>query len=161
MKLIVRCLLFIVTTKTLGQYFFKNYDQIWNNYVLIHISTTSNLIFMCNTSICRYGQHLYFLYLQRKLLVCLCGCYVQIPEIWRGFNWYFSFFDLQNTFDYKMNSFLLKDYLIATFHILITKMYIITGARYATLFRFSKYNLVNIWGTVTLSIDIRIKHPVA
>ena len=60
-----------------------------------------------------------------------------------------------------MNSFSLKYYPIATFHILITKTYVIHGARYVTLCRFSLYNELNIGTTVTLSIIIQIKQTVA
>ena len=60
-----------------------------------------------------------------------------------------------------MNSFSLKYYQIATFYILITKTYVIRGARYVTLCRFFLYTSLNIRTTVTLSIIIQIKQTVA
>jgi hypothetical protein len=65
--------------------FLKELWQIWNYYVLIHISKTNNLIVKCNTPMCRYGQLLHFLYLPRKRLTCLWGHYVQFLEIWLSF----------------------------------------------------------------------------
>ena len=47
---------------------------------LIHISTTNYSIFKCNTSMCRYGQVLHFVYLQQKRLTCFWGRYDQNIE---------------------------------------------------------------------------------
>ena len=47
---------------------------------LVHIFKTKQRIFNCNTSMCRYGNTLHFVYWHRKRQTCLWGRYDQKTE---------------------------------------------------------------------------------
>ena len=47
---------------------------------LVHIFKTKQRIFNCNTSMCRYGHTLHFVYWHRKRQTCLWGRYDQKTE---------------------------------------------------------------------------------
>ena len=49
-------------------------------YTLVHIFKTKQPIINCNTSMCRYGNSLHFIYWHRRGLTCLWGRYDQKTE---------------------------------------------------------------------------------
>jgi hypothetical protein len=49
-------------------------------FILVHIFKTKKPIFNCNTSMCRYGHTLHFVYWHRKRQTCLWGRYDQKTE---------------------------------------------------------------------------------
>ena len=92
------------------------------------ISETYYRIFKCNTSKRRSGQELLFIFFELRAATCLWGRYDPKTENFTYFYIYLLHIDfLSKTFYVPV-----KSYPRATFHVLVAKVYVVTGAYYVT-----------------------------
>ena len=92
------------------------------------ISETYHQIFKCNTSKRRSGQELLFIFFELRAATCLWGRYDPKTENFT----YFYIYLLHIKFVSKTFYIPVKSYPMATFHVLVAKVYIVTGAHYVT-----------------------------
>ena len=92
------------------------------------ISKIYHRIFNCNTSKRRSGQELLFIFFELRAPTCLWGRYEPKTENFILFYIYLlHIHSLSKTFYVS-----LKSYPWATFHVLVAKVYVVTGAHYVT-----------------------------
>ena len=92
------------------------------------ISKTYHRIFNCNTSKRRSGQELPFIFFELRAPTCLWGRYDPKTENFILFYIYLLHIQsLSKTFYVCV-----KSYPRATFHVLVAKVYVVTGAHYGT-----------------------------
>ena len=92
------------------------------------ISKTYHRIFNCNTSKRRSGQELPFIFFELRAPTCLWGCYDPKTENFILFYIYLLHIHSLSKAFYVS----LKSYPRATFHVLVAKVYVVTGAHYGT-----------------------------
>ena len=96
--------------------------------IVLNISETNYWIFNCNMSNRRSGQELPFIFFELRAPTCLWGRYDPKTENFTLFYIYLlHIHSLSKTFFVS-----LKGYPRATFHVLVAKVYIVTGAHYVT-----------------------------
>ena len=92
------------------------------------ISETYHRIFKCNTSKRRSGQELLFIFFELRAATCLWGRYDPKTE-----NFTLFYIYLLHIHSYSKPFYVsLKCYPRATFHVLVAKVYVVTGAHYVT-----------------------------
>ena len=95
---------------------------------LLIISKTYHWIFSCNTSKRRPGQELLFIFFELRAPTCLWGRYDPKTE-----NFTLFYIYLLHMHSYSKTFYVsLKCYPWATFHVLVAKVYVVTGAHYVT-----------------------------
>ena len=92
------------------------------------ISETYYRIFKCSTSKRRSGQELLFIFFELRAPTCLWGRYDPKTENFT----YFYIYLLHINFLSKTFYVPVKSYPRATFHVLVAKVYVVTGAHYIT-----------------------------
>ena len=96
--------------------------------IFLNISETNYRIFNCNMSKRRSGQELPFIFFVLRAPTCLWGRYDPKTENFTLFYKYLlHIYSLSKTFYVS-----LKSYPWATFHVLVAKVYVVTGAHYGT-----------------------------
>ena len=94
----------------------------------LNISKRYHRIFNCDTSKHRSGQELPFIFFELRAPTCLWGRYDPKNENFTLFYIYLlHIYSLSKTFCVS-----LKSYPRATFHVLVAKVYVVTGAHYVT-----------------------------
>ena len=92
------------------------------------ISKIYHRIFNCNTSKRRSGQELPFIFFELRASTCLWGRYDPKTENFTLFHIYLLYIHSYSKTFYVS----LKCYPRATFHVLVAKVYVVTGAHYIT-----------------------------
>ena len=96
--------------------------------IFLNISKPYHRIFNCNTSKRRSGQELPFIFFELRAPTCLWGRYDSKTENFILFYPYLLHIQsLSKTFCVRV-----KSYPRATFHVLVAKVYVVTGAHYVT-----------------------------
>ena len=96
--------------------------------IFLNISKPYHQIFNCNTSKRRSGQELPFIFFELRAPTCLWGRYDPKTENFTLFYPYLLHIQsLSKTFYVRV-----KSYPRATFHVLVAKVYVVTGAHYVT-----------------------------
>ena len=96
--------------------------------IFLNISKPYHRIFNCNTSKRRSGQELPFIFFELRAPTCLWGRYDSKTENFILFYPYLLHIQsLSKTFYVRV-----KSYTRATFHVLVAKVYVVTGAHYVT-----------------------------
>ena len=94
----------------------------------LNISETYHRIFKCNTSKRKSGQGLLFIFFELRATTCLWERYDPKTENFILFHPYLLHVQsLSKTFYVRV-----KSYPRATFHLLVAKVYVVTGAHYVT-----------------------------
>ena len=97
-------------------------------HIFLNISETNDRIFNCNISNRRSSQVLPSIFFELKALTCLWGRYDPKPENFTLFGIYLLHIHSLSKTLYT----LVWSYPSATFHVLVAKVYIVTGAHYIT-----------------------------
>ena len=96
--------------------------------IFLNISETNYRIFNCNMSNRRSSQELPFIFFELRAPTCLWGCYDPKTE-----NFTLFYIYLLHIHSYSKTFYVsLKCYPRATFHVLVAKVYVVTGAHYVT-----------------------------
>ena len=92
------------------------------------ISNTYLRIFKCNTSKRRFGQELPFIFFELRAATCLWGRYDPKTE-----NLTLFYIYLLHIHSFSKTFYILvQSYPSATFHVLVAKVYVVTGVHYVT-----------------------------
>ena len=96
--------------------------------ILLNISKPYHRMFNCNTSKRRSGQELPFIFFELRAPTCLWGRYdSKIENFILFYPYLLHIQSLSKTFYVRV-----KSYPRATFHLLVAKVYVVTGAHYVT-----------------------------